>query len=123
MLTHNEIERYRVYDCGREDSEDYSRCDCPLLRKICDQAEFAIILQTENSRLQDELNIRAQSINQNCEANIALNEENKHLKAKLNEIQIFCKEKQYGLRKSDWDYGCEYMAEEILEIIKKNNKN
>ena len=51
MLTKEQIDRYRVYDCGG-DGQD---CDCPLLRGICDQAEQAIDLAAENERLKAKL--------------------------------------------------------------------
>ena len=55
MLTKEHIDRYRVYDCGREDGDVYSKCDCPLLRKILDQATQAIDLAAENERLKAKL--------------------------------------------------------------------
>jgi len=64
MLTKEQIDRYRVYDCGG-DGQD---CDCPLLRGICDQAEQAIDLAAENERLKAKLD----AVREECYTTVAM---------------------------------------------------
>ena len=79
MLTKEQIDRYRVYDCGG-DGQD---CDCPLLRGICDQAEQAIDLAAENERLKAD---RATFLENMTVLSDALTE----AEAKLEEIEAEC---------------------------------
>ena len=90
MLTREQIDRYRVYDCGG-DGQD---CDCPLLRKILDQARQAIDLAAENERLKADItaltDVRRVADNLVEMERIKLQAENERLKAKLAEIKAEC---------------------------------